>query len=56
MDHRNHLVNVIKKKTLKKRSKKPPVSFLPQGELTFKVGYTGKIQDIYAANPNLNLI
>jgi hypothetical protein len=49
---------VINKKSLKRkaRAKKSAVSFLPPGQCTFKVGYTGRIQDIYDANPNHHLI
>lgn len=49
---------MINKKSLnqrKSRSRKSAVSLLSPGRCTFKVGYTGRIKDIYEANPNNHL-
>ena len=53
MKHRDHLLDIIKKKQLKKEKKKSvPVSFKPSGAQGFKVGYSGRVKDIYQNNPN----
>lgn len=56
MDHRQHLLNVIKKKSLKKERKRIAVSYRPSGQQGFKVGFTGKLQDIYKSNVDTHLI
>lgn len=42
-EHREHLLDVIKRKDLKKRV----VSYKPEGSSGFKVGYTGNIKELY---------
>ena len=49
---------MINKKSLHQRNSRPrkqAVSFLSPGRCSFKVGYTGRIKDIYNANPNNHL-
>jgi hypothetical protein len=54
--HRNHLLEIIKKKKLKKPSNRGcAVSYLPTGHTSFKVGYGGNLRDIYASNPDTYL-
>lgn len=49
---------MINRKSLRQKQSRPrkqAVSFLSPGRCSFKVGYTGRIKDIYNANPNNHL-
>ena len=51
--HRNHLLDIIKRKELKKpKAKTRVISYKPSASDQFKVGYAGRVKDIYDNNPN----
>ena len=54
MGHREHILDLLKKKALEppKKIRKPRATMSYKTQGNFRVGYTGHVEDIYKSNPN----